>query len=124
MEGSSEENEPHILEGFAKELQHSINMTQSTLVHHLQENQEAVHMGQVEMTKNLERVNAIHKRLAQFLMEMTHAGKGPEVYANKEASGSHGGTRPQHEHSPHYHIEGQIYGGGAPQGKKHSRTTP
>jgi hypothetical protein len=25
MEGSSEDNEPHILEGFAKELQHSIN---------------------------------------------------------------------------------------------------
>jgi hypothetical protein len=35
MEGSGEDSEPQILAGFAKELQHSINMTQSTLVHHL-----------------------------------------------------------------------------------------
>jgi len=60
----------------------------------------------------------------QLLLQMTHAGKGPEIYANKEASGSHGGTRPQQEHSPHYHTEGQSYGGGAPQGPTHSRTTP
>jgi hypothetical protein len=57
-------------------------------------------------------------------MQMTHTGKGPEVYANRESSGSHGGTRPQQEHSPRYHTEGQSYGGGAPQGKTHSRTTP
>ena len=35
MEGSGEDSEPQILAGFAKELQHSINQTQSTLVHHL-----------------------------------------------------------------------------------------
>ena len=51
MEGSGEDSEPQILAGFAKELQHSINVTQSTLVHHLQENQETVRSGQVEMTK-------------------------------------------------------------------------
>jgi hypothetical protein len=38
MEGSGEDSEPQILAGFAKELQHSINMSHSTLVHHLQEN--------------------------------------------------------------------------------------
>jgi hypothetical protein len=38
MEGSSEDSEPQILAGFSKDLQHSINVTQSTLVHHLQEN--------------------------------------------------------------------------------------
>jgi hypothetical protein len=124
MEGSGEDSEPQILAGFAKELQHSINQTQSTLVHHLQENQETVRRGQIEMTETLERVNASQERLAQLLLQMTHAGKGPKVYANREASGSHGGTRPQQEHSPRYHTEGQSYGGGAPQGPTHSRTTP
>jgi len=38
MEGSSEDNEPQILAGFAKELQHSINVTKRTLVHHIHEN--------------------------------------------------------------------------------------
>ena len=49
MEGSSEDSEPQILAGFAKELQHSINRTESALVHHLQENQEAMLRGQFEM---------------------------------------------------------------------------
>jgi hypothetical protein len=111
MEGSGE-GEPQILAGFAKELQHSVNMTQSTVVHHLHENQEAVRRGQVEMTETLKRVNNSQERLA--LLQMTHAGKGSKVYANKEASGSHGGTRPQQEHSPQYHSEGHNYGGGAP----------
>jgi hypothetical protein len=124
MEGSGEDSEPQILAGFAKELQHSINVTQSTLVHHLQENQETVRRGQVEMTETLRKVNESQERLSQLLMQMTHAGKGPEVYANREASGSHGGARPQQEHNPHYHTEGQSYGGGAPQGQTYSRTTP
>jgi hypothetical protein len=77
MEGSGEDSEPQILAGFAKELQHSINQTQSTLVHHLQENQEAVRRGQLEITETLERVNASQEKLAQLLLQMTHAGKGP-----------------------------------------------
>jgi hypothetical protein len=124
MEGSIEDSEPQILAGFSKELQHSINQTQSTLVHHLQENQETVRKGQLEITETLERVNASQEKLAQLLLQMTHAGKGPEAYANREASGSHGGTRHQQEYSPHYHTEGQSYGGGAPQGATHSRATP
>jgi hypothetical protein len=106
MEGSSEDSEPQILAGFTKELQHSINLTQSTLVHHLQENQESVRRGQMEITETLERVNASQEKLAQLLMQMTHAGKSPEVYAKGQASGYHGGTRPQQEHSPRYHTQG------------------
>jgi hypothetical protein len=75
------------------------------------------------MTETMERVNASQERLVQLLMQITHVGKGPEAYANREASGSHGGARPQQEHSPHYHTKGLSYGGGAPQGKTHSRTT-
>jgi len=89
-------------------------MKDSTLVHHLHENQEALRMGHVDMAETLERVNASHERLAQLLMQMTHEGKGPEVYENKEYSESHGGNRPQQKHSPHYHTKGKSYGGGAP----------
>ena len=38
MKGSGEDSEPQILARFVKEVQHSINVSQSTLVHHLQEN--------------------------------------------------------------------------------------
>jgi hypothetical protein len=55
---------------------------------------------------------------------MTHAGKGPKIYANREASGFHGGTRAHQEHSSNYHTKGQSYGGGAPQGPTNSRATP
>jgi hypothetical protein len=124
MEGSSEDSEPQILARFAKDLQQSINMTQSTLVHHLQENQETVCRGQVEMTKTLRKVNEIQERITQLLMKMNQGGKGLEIYANKEASGSHVETRHQQENIPHYHNEGYKYGGGAPLGQTHSRTTP
>jgi hypothetical protein len=93
MEGSGEDSEPQILAGFTKELQHYINLSQIILVHHLQENQEIVRRGQVEMTEALRKVSESQERVSQLLMQMTHGGKGPEVYANREASGSHGGTR-------------------------------
>ena len=38
MEGSSEDNEPQMLAGIARDLQHSIDVSQGNLVHHLQEN--------------------------------------------------------------------------------------
>jgi len=93
MEGSGEDSEPQVLAGFEKELQHSINQTESALVHHLQENQEAMQRGQFEMRETLERVNASQEKIVQLLLQMTHAGKGPKIYANREASGFHGGTR-------------------------------
>jgi hypothetical protein len=95
MEVLGEDNEPQILACFSKELQHSMNQTKSALVHHLKDNQESMRMGQFEMRENLEKVNASQERLAQLLLQMIHAGKGPEVYANREAIGSHVGTRPQ-----------------------------
>jgi hypothetical protein len=80
--------------------------------------------GQVEMRDTLEKINAIQMNIVQFLLQITHAGKGPEIYAKREGSGSHGGTRPHQENSPHYHTEGQSYVCGAPQGTTHSRATP
>jgi hypothetical protein len=68
MEGTGEDSEPHIIAGFTKELQHSINMTQSILVHHLQENHETMRMGQVEMTETLKRVNDNQERLVKIMM--------------------------------------------------------
>ena len=68
MEGSGEDSEPQILAGFPKELQHFINMTLSTLVHHLQENQEIVRRGQVEMTEDLRKVSESQERASQLLM--------------------------------------------------------
>jgi hypothetical protein len=41
MEGSGEDSEPRVLASFAKELHQSILQTESALVHHLHENQEA-----------------------------------------------------------------------------------
>jgi len=55
---------------------------------------------------------------------MTHGGKCPKIYANKEASGSHGETIPHKEQNFHYHTEGQSFGGGAYKGITHSRATP
>jgi hypothetical protein len=47
------------------------------------------------MTKSLRKVSESQERVSQLLMQITHGGKGPKVYANREASGSHGGTRQQ-----------------------------
>ena len=88
MEGSGEDSEPQVLAGFAMELQHSINQTQSALEHHLQENHETMRRGHFEMRETLEKINASQMNIAQLLLQMTHAGKGPEIYANKEFNGS------------------------------------
>jgi hypothetical protein len=68
MEGSGEDSEPQILTGFTKELQHSINMSQITLVHHIQENQETICRGKVEMTESLRKVSESQERASQLLM--------------------------------------------------------
>jgi hypothetical protein len=116
MEGSGEDSEPQVLASFAKELQHTIHQTESTLVHHLQENQEAMRKGQFEMRETLERIYVSQEKIAQVLLQMTHAGKWLVIYANKEASGSHGETRAYQEQSLHYHTKGRSFGGGAPKG--------
>jgi hypothetical protein len=124
MEGSGEDSEPQVLAGIAKELKSSIDNTQSTLEFHLQENQETMRRGQVEMKETLEKINANQEKIVQLLLQMTHGGNGPSIYANKEASGSHGGTRHYQEQDLHYHAEGQSFGGGTSRGQAHSRVTP
>jgi hypothetical protein len=53
-----------------------------------------MHRGKFDMRDTLERVNASQEKIVQVLLQMTHAGKEPEIYANKESNGSHGKTRP------------------------------
>ena len=77
MEGSSEDDEPQILVGFAKDLQHSIIRTQSALEHHLQENPKNMRKGQVEMRETLKKINISQMNIAQLLLQITHARKGP-----------------------------------------------
>jgi hypothetical protein len=45
MEGSGEDSEPQIIAVIARDLQCSIEVSQSDLVHHLQECQEATRRG-------------------------------------------------------------------------------
>jgi hypothetical protein len=118
MEGSTdrEDSEPHMIAGIARDIQRSIKVSQSDLVHHLQESQEATRRGQAEISETLKKVGDNQEMISNLLMQMTHGGKGPETYNNRETSGSQGGYRPQQEHIPHYHTEGQSHGGGAPQG--------
>jgi len=54
---------------------------------------------------------------------MTHKGKGPEIYDNKETGGSHGGNRYNPEHIPYHQSEGSNEGG-TPHGQIGSRATP
>jgi hypothetical protein len=56
MEGSGEDNEPQVLANFAKELRQSMLQRESTLVVHLQENQEIMCRGQSELREMLEKV--------------------------------------------------------------------
>jgi hypothetical protein len=123
MEGSGEDSEPQMIAGIARDLQHSIEVSQSDVVHHLQETQEATRRGQAKISETLKKVSDSQEMISRLLMQLTHGGKGPETYANKEASGSQGGNKHQQEHIPYYHMEGQSHGGGEPQGQTHSRTT-
>jgi hypothetical protein len=122
MEGSGDDSEPQGLAILAQELCKSLVQTESTLVRHLQENQETNRRGQAEISETLRKVDENQTRIA-MLLQMTHKGKGPESYANKETSGSHGGNRHQQEHGPYLYSEGSQ-GGGVPLGQSGSRTTP
>ena len=95
MEGSCEDSELQLIAGIARDLQRSIEVSQSDLVHHLQESQEATHRGQAEISKTLENVSDNQEMISWLLMQMNHGGKVLETYDNKEASGSQGGYRHQ-----------------------------
>jgi hypothetical protein len=40
------------------------------------------------MSETLKKVSDNQEMISRLMMQMTHGGKGPETYANKEASGS------------------------------------
>jgi hypothetical protein len=106
MEGLGEDSEPQILAGIARDLQRSIELSQSDFVNPLQENQETARRGRAELLETLRKISESQQLISQLLMEMTHKGKGPKSYANKETSGSHDGNRHQQEHIPYHHSEG------------------
>ena len=68
MEGSRDDNEPQVLAGIGKELKISIDNTQYTLQHHLQETQETMRREQVEMRETLEKLNASQEKIVLLLM--------------------------------------------------------
>jgi hypothetical protein len=51
MEGSGEDSEPQMIARIYRDLQRSIEVSQSDLVHHLQESQEATRRGHAEMQR-------------------------------------------------------------------------
>jgi hypothetical protein len=116
MEGSSEEGEPQGLAYLAREFNKSINQTESKLVIHLQENYDITRKGQAEITEtlkkvddNLRKVDENQTRIVDLLLQITHKGKGPEIYGNKETSGSQGGNRYNPEKAPRYSPEQISY---------------
>ena len=129
MEGSGDD-EPQGLAYLAQEFNKSINQTEGKLVVHLQENYDITRRGQAEITEtlkkvddNLRKVDENQTRICNLLMQMTHKGKGPKMYENRETSGSHGGNRYNPEKAPRYNSEHVFYhqsegshGGGTPHG--------
>jgi hypothetical protein len=101
MEGSWDDHEPLCLALIAADFdkfQQSINRTESTLVQHLGEYHETSRRGQAELYETLKRVdenlhimNKNQSKLNELLMQVTHQGKNPNMYGNKEAGGSSGG---------------------------------
>ena len=79
MEGSGEDSEPHMIAGIARDIQRSIKVSQSDLVHHLQESQEATRRGQAEISETLRKVSDSQELISKLLMQMTHGEKGLEL---------------------------------------------
>ena len=138
MEGSGEEGEPQGLAYLAREFNKSINQTESKLVIHLQENYDITRRGQAKITvtlknlyDNLRKVDENQTRIVDLQLQITHKGKGPKIYENRETGGSQGGNRYNPEKAPRYNPEQIPYhqsegshGGGTPHGKIGSRATP
>jgi hypothetical protein len=134
MEGSGDDCEPQGLASLAAEFHKTLNLTESNLVHHLQESQETNRRKQAEITETLKKVDGNLRKIdenqtmiTQLLMQMTHQGKDPETYGNKVvggssgSSGSHGEIRYNPEKAPR--SKGS-HGGGMPYGQMGSRANP
>jgi hypothetical protein len=134
MEGSGDDHEPQnlafLVAKFGK-FQQNMNHTESTLVQHLDEYQETSRRGQAEISEtlkkvdeNLQNMNKYQSQITDLMMKVTHRGKDPNMYGNKEASGS-GGT---HEEI-RYNLEKapgseESLGGGMSHGQMGSRVNP
>jgi hypothetical protein len=103
--------------------------TESTLVRQLEEYQETNKRGQAEISEtlkkvdeNLQKMNENQTRIIDLLMQLTHRGKYPDTYGNKEAGGS-GGTHEEVRYNPEKEpgSEGSL-GGGTFHGQMGSRT--
>jgi hypothetical protein len=104
----------------------------------LQENYDVICRGQTEIIEtlknvyeNLRKVDKNQTRIWQLLMQVTHKGKGPEKYENRETGGSHGGNRYNTEKAPKYNFEQVPYhqskgshGGRNPHEQMGSMATP
>jgi hypothetical protein len=134
MEGSGDDCEPQGLAFLSAEFdkfQQTINHTESKLVQHLDEYQETSRRGQAKISKtlkkveeNLQKMNQNQSRITEALMQVTHQGKDPHTYGNKEAGGSGGGheeIRYNLEKAPR--SEGSL-GGGTSHGQMGSRVNP
>jgi hypothetical protein len=106
-----------------------MNRTESTLVRQLDEYQETNRRGQAEISEtlkkvdeNLQKMNENQTRITDLLMQVTHRGKDPDTYGNKEAGGS-GGTHEEVRYNPEKApgSEGSL-GGGTFHGQMGSRT--
>jgi hypothetical protein len=132
MEGLGDDHEPQglalLVAKFGK-FQQNMNRTESTLVGQLDEYQETNRRGQDEISKtlkkvdeNLQKMNENQTRIIDLLMQVTHRGKDPDTYGNKEAGGS-GGTHEEARYNPEKALgsEGSL-GGGTFHGQMGSRT--
>jgi hypothetical protein len=131
MEGSGDEYEPQglalLVDEFGK-FQQNMNCTERTLVQQLDEYQETNRRGHAKISKtlkkvdeNIQKINENQTRITDLLMQVTHRGKDPDTYRNKEAGGSDG----THE-EVRYNIEKALgsegsLGGGTSHGKMGSR---
>jgi hypothetical protein len=106
-----------------------MSCTESTLVWQLDEYQETNIRGQTEISKtlkkvdeNLQKMNENQTRITDLLMQVTHRGKDPDTYGNKEARVS-SGTHEEIKYNPEKALgsEGSL-GGGTFHGQMGSRT--
>jgi hypothetical protein len=132
IEGSGDDHEPQGLALLVTEFgkfQQNMNRTESTLVRQLDEYQETNRRGQAEISEtlkkvdeNLQKMNENQTRITDLLMQVTHRGKDPDTYGNKEAGGS-GGTHEEGRYNPEKApgSEGSL-GGGMFHGQMGSKT--
>jgi hypothetical protein len=95
----------------------------------LDEYQETNKRGQAEISEtlkkvdeNLQKMNENQTSLTNLLMQVTHQGKDPDMYGNKEARES-GGTHEEVRYNPEKELGSEgILGGGMFHGQMGSRT--